>query len=114
MKRNYYVVFDASGSMAESKCSGRETKLAVAKSAFSEFADKLPMDANLGLLVFDGRGIRELIALGPFARVRPRGQLHRSLPPEERRSLSRFASLMARSPRRDGVSLDTANFISSL
>ena len=31
-----------------------------------QFADKLPMDANLGLLVFDGRGIRELIALGPL------------------------------------------------
>ena len=66
MKRNYYVVFDASGSMATSQCSGTESKITVAKRALVEFADKLPADVNLGLSVFDNGGMRELIALGPL------------------------------------------------
>jgi Ca-activated chloride channel homolog len=63
IQRNYYVVFDASGSMAQSKCSGNESKLTVAKRALVEFTAKLPADANLGLLVFDSGGVRELITL---------------------------------------------------
>lgn len=68
MKRNYYLVFDASGSMSVSKCSGTESKITVAKRALVEFADKLPADVNLGLAVFDDGGVRELITLGPMVR----------------------------------------------
>jgi Ca-activated chloride channel homolog len=68
IKRNYYLVFDASGSMAQSKCSGNESKLAVAKRALVEFTSKLPLDVNLGLSVFDDRGVRELIPLGAINR----------------------------------------------
>jgi len=64
LKRNYYLVFDASGSMTQSRCSGNESKLAVAKRALVEFTAKLPADANLGLLVFDAGGVRELIPMG--------------------------------------------------
>lgn len=63
MKRNYYVVFDASASMRERKCSGNESKLDVAKRSFVEFSAKLPADANLGLSVFDDRGIRQIIPI---------------------------------------------------
>lgn len=68
IRRNYYVVFDASGSMAQVKCSGEESKLTVAKRAVAEFAEKLPADVNLGLMVFDNSGIRQLIALSPLQR----------------------------------------------
>lgn len=68
MRRNYYFVFDASGSMADRKCSGNETKIDVAKRAFAEFAGKLPADVNFGILVFDGEGIREIVALRPLDR----------------------------------------------
>jgi uncharacterized protein YegL len=63
MTRNYYLVFDASGSMLQNKCSGNESKLAVAKRALVEFTAKLPADANLGLSVFDSGGVRELLPL---------------------------------------------------
>ena len=52
-KRNYYVVLDASGSMDERKCSGDERKIDVAKRALLQFAQIVPADANLGVLVFD-------------------------------------------------------------
>lgn len=68
MKRNYYVVFDASGSMNERKCSGNERKIDVAKRSLEDFAAKMPADANLGLMVFDNRGIRQLIAIAPIDR----------------------------------------------
>ena len=64
--RNYYVVFDASGSMAGKECAGGGTKIEVAKRALAEFASQLPADVNLGLSVFDKQGIRELIPLGPM------------------------------------------------
>ena len=62
--RNYYVVLDGSGSMNEKGCSGDRPKMAVAQEALKEFAASLPADANLGLQVFDGRGIRDLLPLG--------------------------------------------------
>lgn len=70
VRRNYYVVFDASGSMMETRCSDPEFKITVAKRALVEFASKLPPEANLGLSVFDRSGIRELIPLGPIAQER--------------------------------------------
>jgi len=82
MARNYYVVFDASGSMTERKCSVNERKIDVAKRALEDFAAKVPADANLGLVVFDNRGIRQLLPIAPIdrralastvAQVRPGG-----------------------------------------
>jgi hypothetical protein len=66
MKRNYYVVFDASGSMDERKCSGSERKIDVAKRALLQFAQLVPRDANLGILVFDEQGIHSLVPIGPL------------------------------------------------
>lgn len=69
MASNYYVVFDASGSMSERQCSGNESKLDVAKRAFAEFADKVPTDANFGLTVFGSRAIEEIVPLGRLDRA---------------------------------------------
>lgn len=61
--RNYYVVLDASGSMNEKGCSGDQKKIDAARIALNAFAESLPADANLGLQVFDARGVREQLAL---------------------------------------------------
>jgi Ca-activated chloride channel family protein len=68
-RSNYYIVFDASGSMNESRCSGDRSKLDVAKQALLRFASRLPASANLGLHVFDSQGIRQLLPLGPLDRA---------------------------------------------
>lgn len=69
MASNYYVVFDASGSMSERQCSGNESKLDVAKRAFAEFADKVPTDANFGLIVFGSRAIEEVVPIRQLDRA---------------------------------------------
>lgn len=61
--RNYYVVLDASGSMNEKGCSGEQKKIDAARVALNAFADSLAADANLGLQVFDARGVREWLPL---------------------------------------------------
>ena len=50
---NYYVVLDASGSMKEMGCSADQTKIDAARVALASFAQSLPLDANLGLAVFE-------------------------------------------------------------
>ncbi len=60
---NYYIVFDGSGSMAETRCSGNKSKLGAAKEAIQAFIQQLPADANVGLFVFDKSGISERVAL---------------------------------------------------
>jgi Mg-chelatase subunit ChlD len=66
MARNYYVVFDGSGSMREPACgSGQASKIDAAKRALAAFAASVPAEANLGLLVFDHQGVHEALALGP-------------------------------------------------
>lgn len=62
--KNYYVVLDGSGSMNESGCSGAQSKIQAAKAALASFSESLPARANLGLLVFDGNGVNERLALG--------------------------------------------------
>jgi uncharacterized protein with von Willebrand factor type A (vWA) domain len=62
--KNYYVVFDGSGSMNEEGCSGSQKKIVAAKAALASFAASLPAQANLGLQVFDARGVRERLPLG--------------------------------------------------
>ncbi|MEN8207310.1 MAG: vWA domain-containing protein [Pseudomonadota bacterium] len=61
---NYYVVLDGSGSMGERGCSGRDTKIQVARKAIAAFARSLPQNANFGLAVFTNSEMQELIPLG--------------------------------------------------
>lgn len=68
--KNYYVVLDGSGSMKDSACSGNQSKMEAAKSAVAAFAASVPVDANLGLQVFDNRGVREWLPLGTGNRER--------------------------------------------
>lgn len=56
-RRNFYFVFDGSGSMAG--------KLDAAKRAVNSFMKSVPNDVNLGLYVFDEGGSREAVSLGP-------------------------------------------------
>ncbi len=64
LRTNYYVVYDGSGSMGESRCSGDLTKEQAAKQALEAFAAAVPADANLGLLAFDSAGVTERVPLG--------------------------------------------------
>lgn len=57
-KRNFYLIFDGSGSMK-----GNEIKQA--KKAVATVVKGLPKDYNLGLFLFDDSGTREVVALGP-------------------------------------------------
>ncbi len=65
---NYYVILDGSGSMSHSECSGGTSKMAAAKTALKQFVLQVPADANLGLLVFDQKGVKERMPLGQHAR----------------------------------------------
>ncbi len=62
--KNYYVVLDCSGSMAEKGCSKGRPKLEAAKKSLAQFVELVPADANLGLLVFQKDRIKELVPLG--------------------------------------------------
>jgi len=55
-RKNYVMIFDGSGSMADKQCSGTKTKNAVAQEAVAEWAQSVPADAHLGLIVFDQNG----------------------------------------------------------
>lgn len=70
--RNYYLVFDASGSMNESKCGDGQRKIDVARQAVRAFVRQLPKDANLGLTTFDGSGVRERVPLVAMDSALPR------------------------------------------
>ena len=61
--RNFYVVLDGSGSMADKGCSGNMRKMDAAKQALAEFSKAVPADAQLGLTAFDGGGISERVPL---------------------------------------------------
>ena len=67
LARNFYFIFDGSGSMGE-PCAGR-VKIDGAKAAVLRFLQKVPADANLGLFVFDSRDPREVVPLGPNNRL---------------------------------------------
>jgi hypothetical protein len=63
---NAYFIFDGSGSMNDNvRGSGFDSKLEGAKWAVEEFLKHVPADINLGLLVFDSHGTREVVPLGP-------------------------------------------------
>lgn len=63
LARNFYFVFDGSGSMGGSK-------LRDAKQAVKEFLTTVPDDVNLGLYVFDYYGDREVLPLAANNRKR--------------------------------------------
>jgi Mg-chelatase subunit ChlD len=62
LNRNFYFIFDGSGSMRE-ECAG-QVKIRGAKEAVRRFLTRIPDNANLGLFVFDAQGTREVVTLG--------------------------------------------------
>jgi hypothetical protein len=58
-RRNFLIVLDGSGSMADSHCSGNLSKIVAAKQAIAAFATKIKPEDNLGLCAFDSRGVTE-------------------------------------------------------
>jgi Ca-activated chloride channel homolog len=75
LTRNFYFIFDGSGSMSESltkQCKGDKrfgSRLEGAKWAVEQFLPLVPSDVNLGLWVFDAKGNSERVALGPDSRA---------------------------------------------
>jgi len=63
LKKNFYIVLDGSGSMADPKCSGDNQKIDVAKKALSSFVDLIDSNDNLGLMAFDTKGTTQRVAL---------------------------------------------------
>jgi Ca-activated chloride channel family protein len=69
LAKNFVVIFDGSGSMAERKCAEGRRKYDVAREAFLEWAESVPVDANVGLVSFHNAGW-STIPLGTFDRDR--------------------------------------------
>jgi len=71
LTRNFYFIFDGSGSMSESlnkQCKGDRrfgSRLEGAKWAVERFLPLMPRDVYLGLWVFDASGNSERVLLGP-------------------------------------------------
>src|SRR5262245_46246462 len=69
LTRNFYFIFDGSGSMSESlnkQCKGDRrfgSRLEGAKWAVEQFLPLMPRDVNLGLWIFDADGNRERVPL---------------------------------------------------
>lgn len=80
--KNYYIVFDGSGSMLESKCSHNEKKIDVAKVAVTEFIKNVPANDNVGLLVFDNEGVNERVPLNTDNREQLIQQINQIIPGE--------------------------------
>jgi hypothetical protein len=75
LTRNFYFIFDGSGSMAESlnkRCKGDKrfgSRLEGARWAVEQFLPLVPRDVNLGLWIFDAHGNSERLALSPDSRT---------------------------------------------
>lgn len=64
VQKNFVMIFDGSGSMRENGCSGNLSKIEVAKKVVIDWASTVPVDANLGLIVFDQNGFSTRLPLG--------------------------------------------------
>lgn len=70
LTRNFYFILDGSGSMGEEPgrhCGGDQQfsdKMAGARWAIKTFLEKVPDSVNIGLMVFDDHGSREVLPLG--------------------------------------------------
>lgn len=64
LAKNYYLIIDGSGSMTEEKCSDGMQKIDVAKTAITQFVNRIPANANIGLLTFDMSGVKQKAPLG--------------------------------------------------
>lgn len=60
LTKNYFLIFDGSGSMRDSDCSGPRQKIQVAREVVSQWARDIEPEANLGLIAFHTRGIISL------------------------------------------------------
>jgi Ca-activated chloride channel homolog len=75
LTRNFYFIFDGSGSMSDSltkQCRGDKrfgSRIEGAKWAVEQFLPLVPSDVNLGLWVFDAHGNSERVPLSPDARA---------------------------------------------
>ncbi|HSF32540.1 MAG TPA: vWA domain-containing protein [Candidatus Tectomicrobia bacterium] len=84
LTRNFYVIFDGSGSMSESltkQCKGDKrfrSRLEGAKWAVERFLPLVPRDVNLGLWVFDSNGNSERVSLGPDNRAQFLGAVQKT------------------------------------
>ncbi|BFM49528.1 vWA domain-containing protein [Marinomonas sp. THO17] len=64
LQKNFYIIFDGSGSMAEASCENDGAKINVAQKAIRTFFDNLARDVNVGMYIFDSQGRREAVSLG--------------------------------------------------
>lgn len=66
LRKNFMVVYDGSGSMGNDACGGNGSRSRHddGMAALKAFANAVPADANLGLLVFDNRGMNMRVPLG--------------------------------------------------
>ena len=64
LRRNYYVILDGSGSMADNQCSGSQSKFQSAIGAIERFVNSVPPEDNIGLLIFDTQKLSERVPLG--------------------------------------------------
>jgi uncharacterized protein with von Willebrand factor type A (vWA) domain len=75
LTRNFYVIFDGSGSMSEAlnkQCQGDKrfgSRLEGAKWAVEQFMPLAPAEVNLGLWIFDANGNNERLPLSPESRA---------------------------------------------
>lgn len=64
LAKNYYLIIDGSGSMGDERCSDGMQKIDVAKTAITQFVNRIPVNANIGLLTFDTNGVLQKAPLG--------------------------------------------------
>lgn len=78
MVRNFYIIFDGSGSMGD-RLEG-EIKIVGAKKAVGKFLEQIPQDVNMGLYIFDDFGMREVVPLDSIDRERLMSSISESMP----------------------------------
>ncbi len=79
-RKNFVLILDGSGSMANQGCSGNLSKSDVAKDAVAEWSASVPDDANLGLIVFDNNSFSIRLPLGQRNREQFRAEVAKVVP----------------------------------